>query len=99
MLVNVCPPSVLTCHWTLTPVPVADAENTTDCPATAVWSVGESVRAGGSAPVRVAGGDAAVLVPVVTVARNQWPASAAVATNVYVTPVAPAMFVQVRPPS
>ena len=89
MAVNVSRRRCSTCHWTLTPVPVAAAVNVTDCPARAVTSAGEAVIAGGSVTVRVAGADGTVRVPVVTLARNKWPESPAVATNVYVTPVAP----------
>ena len=93
---NVCPPSVLTCHWTLARGSSADAENTTAWPTVPVWPVGE-VTVGPAITRTVAAGDTVVLVPVVTRARYWWPESPVVVASASVSPVAPERSVQVRP--
>src|SRR6516225_6677449 len=101
MLVNVLPPSVLTCHCTVgVGLPVAVAMNETLPPAVTVWLAGFVVMVGVNWTVSVA----AVLVTLpALLAKTAWyslPFIAAVtAFSVSVVLVTPLILLKVLPPS
>src|SRR5258708_37278868 len=101
MLLNVAPPSVLTCHCTVgTGFPLAAATKVTFEPALIDWLTGFVVTDGAKFTVIVAAAVVAVPDPLVNTARNSvpfWPASTFDTVKVVV--VAPATWLNGAPPS
>ncbi len=101
MLLNVAPPSVLTCHWIVgVGFPLAPAVNETFEPALMDWLTGFVVTVGAKFTVIVAAVVVAVPEAFVNTARNLvpfWPAVTLGTVSVVV--VAPPTFAYVAPPS